>query len=157
MNDKEHTGVELPIDVERIAAMLPHRYPFLLIDRVIAFEHGKRLTAIKNVTINEPFFQGHFPGHPIMPAVLIIEAMAQVGGLLLLHSVDDPNEKLMYFMGIDQAKFRKPVTPGDQLRFKLTLVKLRKGTAKMRGEAFVDGQLVAEADLLAIVVDRNPS
>ena len=92
-----------------------------------------------------------------MPAVLIIEAMAQVGGLLLLHSVDDPNEKLMYFMGIDQAKFRKPVTPGDQLRFKLTLVKLRKGTAKMRGEAFVDGQLVAEADLLAIVVDRNPS
>jgi len=144
-------------DITAVMDIMPHRYPFLLVDRITGLEEGTWIEGLKNVTINEPFFQGHFPGHPIMPAVLIIEAMAQVGGLLLLHSVDDPNEKLMYFMGIDQAKFRKPVTPGDQLRFKLTLVKLRKGTAKMRGEAFVDGQLVAEADLLAIVVDRNPS
>ncbi len=115
MTDKDHSGVELPIDVERIAAMLPHRFPFLLIDRVIAFELGKRLTAIKNVTINEPFFQGHFPGHPIMPGVLIIEAMAQVGGMLVLGT-EDISDKVVYFMSLDNVKFRRPVLPGDQLR-----------------------------------------
>jgi beta-hydroxyacyl-ACP dehydratase FabZ len=115
------------------------------------------IEGLKNVTINEPFFQGHFPGHPIMPAVLIIEAMAQVGGLLLLHSVEDPAGKLVYFMGIDGARFRRPVTPGDQLRFQLTLLKLKGATSKMRGEAYVDGQLVAEAELLAQVVDKRPS
>ena len=145
------------LGIEEIMKTLPHRYPFLLVDRILEMEEKKRIVGLKNVTINEPFFQGHFPGHPIMPAVLIIEAMAQVGGLLLLNSVDDPNEKLMYFMGIDGAKFRRPVTPGDQLRFRLSLLKFRKGTAKMRGEAFVDGQLVAEAELLAMVVDRNPT
>jgi len=112
---------------------------------------------MKNVTINEPFFQGHFPGQPIMPAVLILEAMAQVGGLLLLNSVEDPTGKLMYFMGIDGARFRRPVTPGDQLRFKLTLLKLKGPISKMRGEAYVDDQLVAEAELLATVVDRRAS
>ncbi len=142
-------------DITAIMDIMPHRYPFLLVDRITRIEEGKRIEGMKNVTINEPFFQGHFPGHPIMPAVLIIEAMAQVGGLLLLNSVEDPTHKLMYFMGIDAAKFRRPVVPGDQLRFVLTLLKLRKGTSKMRGEAFVDDQLVAEAELLATVVDRR--
>ena len=144
-------------DITSIMDIMPHRYPFLLVDRIQSLEEGHSIEGIKNVTINEPFFQGHFPGHPIMPAVLILEAMAQVGGLLLLHSVDDPNDKLMYFMGIDAAKFRKPVIPGDQLRLKLTLLKLKNRISKMRGEAYVDDQLVAEAELLATVVDRRPS
>ncbi len=144
-------------DITSIMEILPHRYPFLLVDRILNIVEGQSIEGVKNVTINEPFFEGHFPGHPIMPAVLILEAMAQVGGMLLLNSVDDPNDKLMYFMGIDKAKFRRPVTPGDRLHFKLTLLKLRKGTSKMRGEAFVDDQLVAEAELMATVVDRRPS
>ena len=137
--------------------IMPHRYPFLLVDRVTNIVEGRFIEGIKNVTINEPFFQGHFPGHPIMPAVLIVEAMAQVGGLLLLNSVDDPNDKLMYFMGIDRAKFRRPVTPGDQLHFRVNLLKLKGRTSKMKGEAFVDGHLVAEAELLATIVDKRPS
>jgi UDP-3-O-[3-hydroxymyristoyl] N-acetylglucosamine deacetylase/3-hydroxyacyl-[acyl-carrier-protein] dehydratase len=144
-------------DTTAIMDIMPHRYPFLLVDRITHIEEGQSIEGIKNVTINEPFFQGHFPGHPIMPAVLILEAMAQVGGLLLLNSVDDPNEKLMYFMGIDGARFRRPVTPGDQLRFKITLLKLKGTISKMRGEAFVEDQLVAEAELLATVVDKRPS
>ncbi len=144
-------------DITAILDIMPHRYPFLLVDRILRIEEGRSITGIKNVTINEPFFQGHFPGHPIMPAVLILEAMAQVGGLLLLHSVDDPNDKLMYFMGIDGAKFRRPVTPGDQLRLELRLLKLKNRTSKMRGEAYVDDQLVAEAELLATIVDKRPS
>ena len=144
-------------DATAIMDIMPHRYPFLLIDRITHIEEGQSIEGIKNVTINEPFFQGHFPGHPIMPAVLIIEAMAQVGGLLLLNSVEDPNDKLMYFMGIDGARFRRPVTPGDQLRFKVHLLKLKGSISKMRGEAFVENQLVAEAELLATVVDKRPS
>ncbi len=144
-------------DVTAILDLLPHRYPFLLVDRITALEEGRFIEGLKNVTINEPFFQGHFPGHPIMPAVLILEAMAQVGGLLLLHSVEDPNDKLMYFMSIDGAKFRRPVTPGDQLRLKLTLLKLKNRISKMRGEAYVDGQLAAEAELVATVVDKRPA
>ena len=144
-------------DITAIMDIMPNRYPFLLVDRITRIEEGKSIEGLKNVTINEPFFQGHFPGHPIMPAVLILEAMAQVGGLLLLHSVDDPNDKLMYFMGIDGAKFRRPVVPGDQLRFVLTLLKIRRGTSKMRGEDYVEDQLVAEAEQLATVVDRRPS
>jgi len=143
-------------DITAIMDIMPHRYPFLLVDRITHIEEGHSIEGIKNVTINEPFFQGHFPGHPIMPAVLILEAMAQVGGLLLLNSVDDPQDKLMYFMGIDGAKFRRPVTPGDQLRMKLTLLKLKNRISKMRGEAYVDDQLVAEAELLATVVDKRP-
>jgi beta-hydroxyacyl-ACP dehydratase FabZ len=133
--------------------IMPHRYPLLLVDRIIDLEEGKRVVGLKNVTINEPFFVGHFPGHPIMPAVLIIEAMAQTGGVLLLSTVADPAGKLVYFMGIDNAKFRRPVRPGDQLRFELTLQKLKNRICKMRGEAYVDGQLVAEADLMSAVVD----
>jgi UDP-3-O-[3-hydroxymyristoyl] N-acetylglucosamine deacetylase/3-hydroxyacyl-[acyl-carrier-protein] dehydratase len=144
-------------DITAIMDIMPHRYPFLLVDRITSLEEGRSVEGIKNVTINEPFFQGHFPGHPVMPAVLILEAMAQVGGLLLLNSVEDPNDKLMYFIGIDGAKFRRPVTPGDQLRLKLTLIKLRGRTSKMRGEAYVDDQLAAEADLLATIVDRRPA
>ncbi|MBN2170792.1 MAG: bifunctional UDP-3-O-[3-hydroxymyristoyl] N-acetylglucosamine deacetylase/3-hydroxyacyl-ACP dehydratase [Candidatus Krumholzibacteriota bacterium] len=138
-------------DIQRI---MPHRYPFLLVDRLVEMEDGKRVVGVKNVTINEPFFQGHFPGHPIFPAVLILEAMAQTGGVLLLSTVDKPEGKLVYFLGIDNARFRRPVMPGDQLRFELTMLRLKKRGCKMRGEAFVDGQLVAEAELLAQVVDR---
>jgi len=143
----------LNVDIRCIMNIMPHRYPFLLVDRILELTE-KRVVGIKNVTINEPFFVGHFPGHPIMPAVLIIEAMAQVGGILLLSSVDNPQEKLVYFMGIDNAKFRKPVTPGDTLRFELELVKLKTRTCKMKGQAFVGDDLVAGADLLSMIVDR---
>jgi UDP-3-O-[3-hydroxymyristoyl] N-acetylglucosamine deacetylase/3-hydroxyacyl-[acyl-carrier-protein] dehydratase len=143
-------------DTTAIMDLMPHRYPFLLVDRITRIEEGRNIEGFKNVTINEPFFQGHFPGHPVMPAVLILEAMAQVGGMLMLNSVDDPGNKLMYFMGIDGAKFRRPVVPGDQLRFQLTLLSVKRRTMKMRGEAYVDGQLVAEAELLATVVDKRP-
>ena len=144
------------MDVIEIQRILPHRYPFLMIDRVLEVERMKRIVAIKNVTINEPWFHGHFPGHPLMPGVLIIEAMAQAGGVLLLIDVPDRDSKLVVFTGIDGAKFRRPVTPGDQLRLKLTLIKLKGRTSKMRGEAYVDDQLVAEAELLAQVVDKRP-
>ncbi len=143
-------------DTTAIMDLMPHRYPFLLVDRITNIEEGRSIEGMKNVTINEPFFQGHFPGHPVMPAVLILEAMAQVGGMLMLNSVDDPGNKLMYFMGIDGAKFRRPVVPGDQLRFKLQLLSVKRRTMKMRGEAYVDGGLVAEAELLATVVDKRP-
>jgi UDP-3-O-[3-hydroxymyristoyl] N-acetylglucosamine deacetylase/3-hydroxyacyl-[acyl-carrier-protein] dehydratase len=141
-------------DTSAIQDIMPHRYPLLLVDRIIELQERERVVGIKNVTINEPFFMGHFPGHPIMPAVLIIEAMAQCGGVLLLNTVDNPHEKLVYFMGIDNAKFRKPVLPGDQLRFELELVRLKGRICKMRGRAFVDGELVSEADLLSTIVDR---
>jgi UDP-3-O-[3-hydroxymyristoyl] N-acetylglucosamine deacetylase / 3-hydroxyacyl-[acyl-carrier-protein] dehydratase len=138
-------------DIERI---MPHRYPMLLVDRILLLEERKRVVGLKNVTVNEPFFVGHFPGHPIMPAVLIVEAMAQTGGVLLLHTVDDPDNKLVYFMGIDNAKFRRPVLPGDQLIFDLEMVRLKSSICKMTGRCFVRGQLVAEADLLSKIVER---
>jgi len=143
------------MDIHEILKYLPHRYPFLLVDRVLSWEAGKNIVALKNVTINEPFFVGHFPGHPIMPAVLIIEAMAQVGGVLLLSMVENPKAKLVYFMAIDKAKFRKPVFPGDQVRFELEMIKLKMNTCKMGGKAFVGNDLVAEAELLSILVDRQ--
>lgn len=142
------------MEIREILNYLPHRFPFLLIDRVVSCHPAKSIVAVKNVTINEPFFQGHFPGHPIMPAVLIIEAMAQTGGVLLLSSVDDPRGKLVYFSGIDQARFRQPVTPGDQLRFELELVKLRGPLCKMNGVAYIGEEKVAEAELMSTVVDR---
>ena len=142
------------VDIQQILQYLPHRYPMLLVDRVIDFESGKRIVGVKNVTINEPFFQGHYPGHPIMPGVLIIEAMAQVGGLLLMDAVDNPDDKVVYFMSLDNVKWRRPVRPGDQLVFELELVQLRRTVCKMRGEGFVDGQLVAEADFMARIMDR---
>ncbi len=142
------------VGVDQILEYLPHRYPMLLVDRVVDFETGKRIVGIKNVTINEPFFQGHYPGHPVMPGVLIIEAMAQVGGLLLMDTVENPEDKVVYFMSLNNVKWRRPVTPGDRLVFELELVQLRSQTCKMRGEGFVDGKLVAEADLMARIVDR---
>jgi UDP-3-O-[3-hydroxymyristoyl] N-acetylglucosamine deacetylase/3-hydroxyacyl-[acyl-carrier-protein] dehydratase len=142
------------VDVVKIMQYLPHRFPMLLVDRITQFETGKRIVGIKNVTINEPFFQGHYPGHPIMPGVLIIEAMAQAGGLLLMDSIEDPEDKVVYFMCLDQVKWRRPVTPGDQLVFEVELLQFRRGICRMRGEAYVAGQLVAEAELMARVVDR---
>jgi UDP-3-O-[3-hydroxymyristoyl] N-acetylglucosamine deacetylase/3-hydroxyacyl-[acyl-carrier-protein] dehydratase len=142
------------LDIGAILGALPHRYPFVLVDRIVEIEQGKRIVGIKNVTINEPFFQGHFPGHPIMPGVLIIESMAQVGGMLLMDNFEDPGSKVVYFVAIDGVKFRKPVLPGDQLRCEIEMVQLRGATCKIRGEAYVDGRLVCEADMTATVVDR---
>lgn len=142
------------LGIEEIMKVLPHRYPFLLVDRIVELEGMKRVVGIKNVTINEPFFQGHFPGHPIMPGVLIIEAMAQVGGMLLLGAVPDPDTKVVYFMSLDNVKFRRPVKPGDQLRFELEMQQVRGPVCKMRGLARVDGEVVAEADMAAMVRDR---
>jgi len=142
------------IGIDEIMTYLPHRYPFLLIDRIVEFEENKRVVGIKNVTINEPFFQGHFPGHPIMPGVLLIEAMAQVGGVLALKSDPGPAKKLIYFMSIDKAKFRKPVIPGDQVRFELELTKTRSTVRQFTGVARVDGNVVAEAEMMAMIVDK---
>jgi len=137
-------------DIQKILQFLPHRYPFLLVDRVLELEPGDRIVALKNVTINEPFFQGHFPGKPVMPGVLIIEAMAQAGGLLAYESSPADNHgQLIYFMGMDKVRFRKPVVPGDQLIFEAKILKLRTKVAKMTGTASVDNQLVAEAELMA--------
>jgi len=147
MEEEEAFGLDM------IQKIMPHRYPMLLVDRILELGE-KRVVGIKNVTFNEPFFVGHFPGHPIMPAVLIIEAMAQVGGVLLLSTVERPGDHLVYFMGIDSARFRKPVLPGDQIRFELELLKLRKPICKMRGEAYVDGEIVADAELWSRIVDR---
>jgi UDP-3-O-[3-hydroxymyristoyl] N-acetylglucosamine deacetylase/3-hydroxyacyl-[acyl-carrier-protein] dehydratase len=140
-------------EISAIERILPHRYPMLLVDRILELSE-ERVVGIKNVTANEAFFAGHFPGHPIMPAVLIIEAMAQVGGFMLLNRVADPGSKLVYFIGIDNAKFRRPVIPGDQLRFELALIKLKGRICKMRGEAYVGEHLVAEAELLSSLQDR---
>jgi len=148
----DHGPVQL--DIMQIMQIMPHRYPLLLIDRILSLEEH-RVVGIKNVTINEPFFNGHFPGHPIMPAVLIIEAMAQCGGVLLLNTVERPKDKLVYFMGINNAKFRRPVRPGDQLRFELNLLRLKQRICKMEGKAYVHGDLVAEAELLSSIVERD--
>lgn len=142
------------LDINGILKMMPHRYPFLLIDRILDLEPGKRVVALKNVTINEPFFNGHFPGHPIMPGVLIVEAMAQAGGVLLLNAVENPESKVVYFMSIDGVKFRKPVIPGDQLRFELEMLSFRRNTCRMQGKAYVDEKLVTEATLMAVLVDK---
>jgi UDP-3-O-[3-hydroxymyristoyl] N-acetylglucosamine deacetylase/3-hydroxyacyl-[acyl-carrier-protein] dehydratase len=147
-------GQPAVMGIEQILGVLPHRYPMLLVDRVIEVHGRERIVGIKNVTFNEPFFQGHFPGHPIMPGVLIIEAMAQVGGMLLMGAVDDPAGKVVYFMAIDGVKFRRPVVPGDQLRFELEMMQFRGRTCRMRGVGYVDGQPAAEAEMLARIVDR---
>ena len=143
------------MDIRGIMNSIPHRYPFLLVDRVLEMEAGRRVVAIKNVTFNEAFFNGHFPGEPVMPGVLIIEAMAQAGAVLLLHDMPDRESKLVYFTGIDNARFRRAVTPGDQVLFTLEVLKLRSRTCKMHGTAQVDGQVVAEADILCALVARE--
>jgi beta-hydroxyacyl-ACP dehydratase FabZ len=146
-------AIILPLNYQDIIKILPHRYPFLLIDRITELEAGKRVVGIKNVTSNEPFFEGHFPGNPIMPGVLIIEAMAQVGGVLacltvygaLEHEYTEP----VFFMAIDKAKFRRPVVPGDQLRFEVVPIRTGSSVWKMNGKAYVEGKIVAEAELVA--------
>lgn len=147
--------METLLDITQIQAILPHRYPFLLVDRIIDYEIGKRVVGIKNVTLNEPFFAGHFPGAPVMPGVLIVEAMAQTAGVMMLANLPDRESKLVFFTGIDGAKFRRPVVPGDQLRLELTVLRLRPRYIKLRGEAYVDGELVAEAEISSALVDRS--
>jgi len=145
------------LGIQEIMSTLPHRYPFLLVDKIVEMDIGKRVVGIKNVTINEPFFQGHFPGQPIMPGVLILEAMAQVGGVMALKTVppDQVQNKVIYFMTIDKAKFRKPVIPGDQIRFEMDVIKIRSNIVNFKGQALVDGSLVAEAEMMAMIVDRS--
>jgi UDP-3-O-[3-hydroxymyristoyl] N-acetylglucosamine deacetylase/3-hydroxyacyl-[acyl-carrier-protein] dehydratase len=141
------------IGIDEIMKVLPHRYPFLLVDRILE-QDGKRAVGIKNVTINEPFFQGHFPGHPVMPGVLIIEAMAQVGGFVLLGHVEDREAKVVYFTSLDNVKWRRPVRPGDQIRFEVELTQIRGVAARLKGVALVDGNIVAEANMSAMLRDR---
>lgn len=143
---------------KEIAEILPHRYPFLLVDRIVELELGKRVVGIKNVTINEAYFAGHFPGHPIMPGVLILEAMAQVGGVLLMRSLNARAEKkVVYFTGIDRARFRRPVVPGDQMRLEVELLHLRRQMCRMKAAASVEGKVVADAVMSSILVDRDPA
>lgn len=143
------------LDVNEIMKLLPHRYPFLLVDRVTEIDPGKKIVGLKNVTINEPFFPGHFPGHPVMPGVLIVEAMAQVAAILVYASSDDNKGKITYFVGIDNTKFRKPVVPGDQLRLELEVIGIRRGIYTFSGKAYVEGKLVTEAELRATFADKQ--
>ena len=146
-----------PYDIQAIMKLMPHRYPFLLIDRVIKLVAGEQIVAIKNVTINEPFFQGHFPGNPIMPGVLIIEAMAQAGGILAYESMPpDSRSRLVYFMGMDKVKFRKPVLPGDQLVLEAETLRVKARTGHVRCRATVDGQMVSQAEIKFMLVDAEP-
>lgn len=142
------------LEIGEIMSILPHRYPFLLIDRVVEIERRRRIVAIKNVTINEPFFQGHFPGFPIMPGALVVEAIAQTGGVLLMPEVPDREKKLMVFTGIERAKFRRPVVPGDQLRIEVKVLNWKPRVARMEGEATVNGKLACEATVMCALVPR---
>jgi beta-hydroxyacyl-ACP dehydratase FabZ len=142
------------LTIQEIMKLLPHRYPMLLVDRVLELEEGKRIVGLKNVTANEPFFQGHFPGAPVMPGVLIVEAMAQCGALIFMGSIPDREKKLFFFGGIDKARFRKPVVPGDQLLIEVTSIQKRANTARLSGVARVGDTVVAEAELLSVLVDR---
>lgn len=146
---------EVVFDINAIMRIIPHRYPFLLVDKIIEFIPDEKIVGIKNVTINEPFFAGHFPGHPIMPGVLIIEGMAQAGGIMLLNQLEDPTKYVAYFASIDNVKFRKPVLPGDTLRFELTVISLKRSLAKMHGDTFVGSEKVAEGDFLAMIMEKN--
>jgi 3-hydroxyacyl-[acyl-carrier-protein] dehydratase len=144
------------IDIKEIMGMLPHAYPFLLVDRILEVEPGKRVVGIKNVTYNEPFFPGHFPGRPIMPGVLIVEAMAQTAGVLIFYSLpEEERKKTVFFLGIDNVRFRKPVIPGDQLRMELEITRHRQSIWGFKGKAFVDGNVVAEGDLMAMIGEEK--
>jgi beta-hydroxyacyl-ACP dehydratase FabZ len=145
------------LNVEDIQKILPHRHPFLLVDRIIELRDGESAVGVKAVSYNEPFFRGHFPDHPVMPGVLVVEAMAQVGAVLLLSGLPEERRRIVYFTGIDKTRFRRPVRPGDQLRLELKVLKLRSRTAKMRGEAYVDGTLVAEAEIFSALVEEGQS
>jgi 3-hydroxyacyl-[acyl-carrier-protein] dehydratase len=142
-------------DVRWVMSVLPHRYPMLLIDRVLEMEPKKRIVAYKNFTMNEEFFQGHFPDHPVVPGVLLVEAMAQAGGILLLHDDPDRERKLLLFMSIERARFRKPVVPGDRVHFEAEVIRLKANHCKLAARALVDGNLHAEAELLSTTVDRE--
>jgi 3-hydroxyacyl-[acyl-carrier-protein] dehydratase len=155
LDDQSQPVENQTMDIGQIMEFLPHRYPFLLIDRVVEFERAKRIVAIKNVTINEPFLQGHFPGYPITPGVLVVEAMAQAGCILLLSEVADRESKLVVFTGIEEAKFRRPVTPGDQLRIEVDVLSFRPRRGRMTGKAIVDGKVACEATLTCAVVPRQ--
>ena len=149
--------VKIPLEAQDIQGIIPHRYPFLLIDRIIEVRRREKIVAIKNVTVNEPFFQGHFPGYPIMPGVLVVEAMAQAGGVLLLSEVEDREDKLVVFTGIERARFRRPVVPGDQLRLEVTVLAVRRSACRLQGEAFVGEKLACEAVLSCQLIDRPNS
>ena len=142
------------MDTTRIMEVLPHRYPMLLVDRIVDIVDGERITGIKNVTINEPFFQGHYPGHPIMPGVLIVEAMAQTGGLLVMDKLEDIENKVVYFMTMDDVKFRRPVVPGDTLTIEVEMVQARRDVVRMKGRALVEGAVAAEAEFKARIMDK---
>jgi 3-hydroxyacyl-[acyl-carrier-protein] dehydratase len=144
------------LDVNEIRRILPHRYPFLLVDRIVELE-DERIVGIKNVTVNEPFFGGHFPDFPVMPGVLIVEAMAQTAGVLILRAIPDRDNKLVFLVSVDAARFRKPVVPGDQLRLEMTIIKRKGSVAKMGGRATVNGALVAEAELMCKLEDKIPA
>ena len=152
MDEKQAEGIIGRID--GILRTLPHRYPFLLVDRVLEVGEN-RVKALKNVSVNEPFFQGHFPGAPVMPGVLIVEAMAQAAGCLLLSGIEDPASKLAFFSGIDNCRFRRPVVPGDQVIFEIEILSVRRSFAKLHGRATVDGKVVCEADLMTAIVDKE--
>ena len=141
-------------DVRWVMSVLPHRYPLLLVDRVLEIEAGRRIVAVKSISINEPFFEGHFPGHPVVPGVLLVEGMAQAAGILMLHDQEDREKKLLYFTGIDRARFRRPVVPGDQVRYEVELLRARAMHAKLTGRALVDGEVAAEATCSSAMVDR---
>ena len=143
------------MDIQQILKFLPHRYPFLMVDRVLELQPGKSIVAVKNVTYNEAFFQGHFPGFKVMPGVLIIEAVAQAGGILLFHSIPDPQTKLVLLSKIDKAKFRRTVVPGDQLRLEAEIIKLKSRFCHLKGKALVDGELAVEGEIMAFVVDAE--
>jgi 3-hydroxyacyl-[acyl-carrier-protein] dehydratase len=156
MNATKEKKADRVLDIQGIMKLIPHRYPFIMIDRILELTLGEKIVALKNVTINEPFFQGHFPENPIMPGVLIVEAMAQAGAVLAAKSLDKEfHDSLIYFMGIDKVKFRKPVTPGDQVIFELKFLKRRAKVFKMAGIAYVDKKIVAEAELMATFGDRE--
>jgi 3-hydroxyacyl-[acyl-carrier-protein] dehydratase len=142
------------LTITDIMKILPHRYPMLLVDRVLEIDPGKRIVGLKNVTANEQFFQGHFPGAPVMPGVLIVEAMAQCAAVLILRDIPNREEKLFLFGGVDKARFRKPVVPGDQLRFECEILQRRSNSVKIHGTATVNGELVAEAEMLSVMVER---